>query len=170
MAVSFQSDCLLPWRTALENVELGLEIAVAEGREVRRAIACEWLERVKLVPEHWNKFPRELSGGMRQRVSLARALAINPELILLDESFSQLDHATSRQLRADFTTVTKEYRKTSILVTHRIEDALDMADRIIVLGAPAVIKLELHVDAGCRSDAAWRASTTQSISEVLEGH
>lgn len=170
MAVSFQSDCLLPWRTALENVELGLEIAVAEGREASRAIACEWLERVKLAPEHWKKFPRELSGGMRQRVSLARALAINPELILLDESFSQLDHATSRQLRADFTTVAKEHRKTTILVTHRIEDALDMADRIIVLGAPAVIKLELQVEAGCRSDAAWRAGTTQSISEVLEGH
>jgi NitT/TauT family transport system ATP-binding protein len=170
MAVSFQTDCLLPWRTALENVELGLEIATAEQAAARREVASGWLDRVKLAPEHWNKFPRELSGGMRQRVSLARALAINPELILLDESFSQLDHATSRQLRADFTALAREHRKTSILVTHRIEDALDMADRIIVLGAPAVIKLELQLDAASRNDAAWRVRTTQSISEILEGH
>jgi len=70
------------------------------------------------------------------------ASPIDPELILLDESFSQLDHATSRQLRSDFTlTCESSNRKTSILVTHRIEDALDMADRIIVLGVPAVIKI-----------------------------
>lgn len=170
MAVSFQTDCLLPWRTALENVELGLEIAASEERGARRALASGWLDRVKLAPAHWNKFPRELSGGMRQRVSLARALAINPELILLDESFSQLDHATSRQLRADFTALAKQHHKTSILVTHRIEDALDMADSLIVLGAPAVIKLELQLDAMCRNDPAWRASTTQAISQILEGN
>jgi NitT/TauT family transport system ATP-binding protein len=170
MAVSFQTDCLLPWRTALENVELGLEIAAPGDRAARRTAASGWLERVKLAAEHWNKFPRELSGGMRQRVSLARALAINPELILLDESFSQLDHATSRQLRADFTALARQHRKTSILVTHRIEDALDMADVLIVLGAPAVIRLELQIDDMNRSDASWRAQTTQAISEILEGN
>ena len=170
MAVSFQTDCLLPWRTALENVELGLEIAVPGEGDARRAVASGWLTRVKLAPEHWNKFPRELSGGMRQRVSLARALAINPELILLDESFSQLDHATSRQLRADFTALAKQHRKTAILVTHRIEDALDMADHLIVLGAPAVIKLDLQLDASFRNDPAWRVRTTQAISEILEEH
>lgn len=169
MAVSFQTDCLLPWRTALENVELGLEIAVRGEREARRDVASGWLARVKLAPEHWNKFPRELSGGMRQRVSLARALAINPELILLDESFSQLDHATSRQLRADFILLAKQHRKTSILVTHRIEDALDMADYLIVLGAPAVIKLEMKIDSMYRSDPVWRTRTTHAISEILEG-
>lgn len=168
MSVSFQTDCLLPWRSALENVMLGLEIATSQDKETRRKTASHWLERVKLAPEHWHKFPREMSGGMRQRVSLARALAIDPELILLDESFSQLDHATSRQLRADFTALAREDRKTSILVTHRIEDALDMADCILVLGAPAVIRLELHIDDARRNDSAWRASTTQSISEILE--
>jgi NitT/TauT family transport system ATP-binding protein len=169
MTVSFQTDCLLPWRTAVENVELGLEIT-GKDRAGRYDIASKWLDRVKLSSEHWHKFPRELSGGMRQRVSLARALAVDPELILLDESFSQLDHATSRQLRSDFTALAKQHHKTSILVTHRIEDALDMADRIIVLGAPAVIKLELAVDDASRKDPAWRARSTQEISEILEGH
>jgi NitT/TauT family transport system ATP-binding protein len=167
MAVSFQTDCLLPWRTALQNVELGLEIT-SENKRARLAVASSWLDRVKLAPEHWHKVPRELSGGMRQRVSLARALAINPELILLDESFSQLDHATSRQLRRDFTLLAKEHRKTSILITHRIEDALDMADRLIVLGAPAVIRLEQKIDDALRNDSAWRAQTTEAISHLLE--
>ena len=167
MAVSFQTDCLLPWRTALQNVELGLEIT-AENKRARHAVASNWLDRVKLAPEHWHKFPQELSGGMRQRVSLARALAVNPELILLDESFSQLDHATSRQLRRDFTSLAKEHRKTSILITHRIEDALDMADRLIVLGAPAVIRLEQRIDDVFRNDSSWRAQTTEAISKLLE--
>lgn len=167
MAVSFQTDCLLPWRTALANVELGLEI-IGKDPAARHELASSWLDRVKLAPEHRHKFPRELSGGMRQRVSLARALAIDPELVLLDESFSQLDHATSRQLRREFMLLAKQYRKTSILITHRIEDALDMADRIIVLGVPAVIKLELPIDEACRADPAWRARTTESISEILE--
>jgi NitT/TauT family transport system ATP-binding protein len=169
MAVSFQTDCLLPWRTALDNVELGLEIT-AKDKRARRSIASSWLGRVKLDPEHWHKFPRELSGGMRQRVSLARALAVNPELILLDESFSQLDHSTSRQLRSDFMLLARKHRKTSILVTHRIEDALDMADRLVVLGAPAVIRLEQYIDDASRKDTAWRSRMTQSISEILEGN
>jgi NitT/TauT family transport system ATP-binding protein len=167
MSVSFQTDCLLPWRTAVQNVELGLEIT-AKDKHSRRVTASSWLDRVKLAPEHWHKYPRELSGGMRQRVSLARALAINPELILLDESFSQLDHATSRQLRNDFVSLAREHRKTSILVTHRIEDALDMADCLIVLGAPAVIRLEQRIDDTQRNDPAWRARITQTISEILE--
>ena len=168
MAVSFQTDCLMPWRTALANAEFGLEITGTRDPDERKRVAAAWLERVKLAPEHWHKFPRELSGGMRQRVSLARALATNPELVLLDESFSQLDHATSRQLRADFIVLARAHRKTSILVTHRIEDALDMADHIIVLGAPAVIKLDLQIDDASRADPAWRARTSQSISEILE--
>jgi NitT/TauT family transport system ATP-binding protein len=157
----------MPWRTALQNVELGLEIT-SKNQQARSDIASSWLARVKLASAHWHKLPRELSGGMRQRVSLARALAVNPELILLDESFSQLDHATSRQLRADFMSLAREHRKTSILITHRIEDALDMADRLIVLGAPAVILLEQTIDDDHRHDAAWRRQTTQIISDLLE--
>jgi NitT/TauT family transport system ATP-binding protein len=145
LAVSFQTDRLLPWRTAEQNVALGLEY-LGVGKPERRKRARDWLNRVKLKPIHHEKFPHQLSGGMRQRVSLARAMSIDPELILLDESFSQLDHMTSKLLRDDFVALVRELRKTCLLITHRIDDAVDMADRIIVLAAPARIKLELRID------------------------
>lgn len=166
VAVSFQSDRLLPWRTTRENVELGLEILRKPKRE-RRRIAAEWLNRVKLDPVHHDKFPHQLSGGMRQRVSFARALVVDPDIILLDESFSQLDHVTSRALRADFLALVKELRKTCVLITHRIDDALEMADRIIVLGAPGEIKLELILSDATRTDAAWIESATGKIAAVM---
>ena len=156
VAVSFQTDRLLPWRTAQENTALGMEFLRIE-KKVRNGRAVEWLKRVKLDPIHHQKFPHQLSGGMRQRVSLARALAIDPELVLLDESFSQLDHATSKILRADFVGVVRQFKKTCVLITHRIEDALEMADRVIVLGAPARIKLELTIGSN-RSEREWIAS------------
>jgi NitT/TauT family transport system ATP-binding protein len=145
MAVSFQTDRLLPWRTAARNVELGLEY-LGIARTEREKRTRDWLDRVKLKPIHHQKFPHQLSGGMRQRVSLARAMSIDPELILLDESFSQLDHVTSKVLREDFVTLVRELKKTCLLITHRIDDAVEMADRIIVLAAPAKIKLELKID------------------------
>jgi NitT/TauT family transport system ATP-binding protein len=149
IGVSFQTDRLLPWRTAAENVEIGLQILGSSPSE-RRSIAAQWLGRVKLDGAG-KKYPHELSGGMRQRVSLARALAIDPELLLLDESFSQLDHVTSKMLRADFSEIVRGARKTCLFITHRIDDAIEMADRILVLAAPARVALEVrpaeHADA-----------------------
>jgi NitT/TauT family transport system ATP-binding protein len=145
VAVSFQTDRLLPWRTAEQNVALGLEYLGVSKREGETR-ARDWLNRVKLKAIHHRKFPHQLSGGMRQRVSLARAMAIDPELILLDESFSQLDHVTSKVLREDFVALVRELKKTCLLITHRIDDAVEMADRIIVLAVPAKIKLELKID------------------------
>ena len=163
MAVSFQTDRLLPWRTALRNVELGLEI-LRRSRDRRATLAADWLMRVKLDQVHHGKFPHQLSGGMRQRVSLARALVIDPDLVLLDESFSQLDHVTSSALRRDFLSLVKEYRKTCVLITHRIDDALEMADRIIVLAAPARIVSELLIDPAERRREDWLVATSRRIS------
>ncbi len=142
IGVSFQTDRLLPWRTAAQNVEIGLQILGATVPE-RRDKAARWLTRVKLDGAG-AKYPHELSGGMRQRVSLARALAIDPELLLLDESFSQLDHVTSKVLRADFSEIVRAARKTCLFITHRIDDAIEMADRILVLAAPARVALEVR--------------------------
>lgn len=151
MAVSFQADRLIPWRTARRNVELGLEI-LGVPRAARQTRAAEWLHRVKLAPEHHDKYPHQLSGGMRQRVSLARAMVVDPRIIILDESFSQLDPVTSSLLRADFLQIVKALGKTCLLVTHRIEDAIDMCSRILLLKPPGRIHLDIAVADAERRD------------------
>ncbi|CAM3423462.1 ABC transporter [Bordetella sputigena] len=168
LAVSFQTDRLLPWRTAQENVELGLLLLGVPKKQARQR-ARDWLARVKLQ-DACEKYPIELSGGMRQRVSLARALAVDPALVLLDESFSQLDHVTSRTLRRDFAEIVREQRKTCVFVTHRIEDALEIADRVLVLAAPARVALELSIDATQRADAACMADMHRLIEQAIGGH
>jgi NitT/TauT family transport system ATP-binding protein len=169
LSVSFQTDRLLPWRSAVENVALGLQI-LGRDKASREAAAIEWLANVKIAgEENIRKFPHELSGGMRQRVSLARALAIDPELVLLDESFSQLDHVTSKALRRDFTELVRRLRKTCVLITHRIDDALEMADRVLVLAAPARLALEVRVGAANREDVAWLAEQHRRIAEAMGG-
>jgi len=170
LAVSFQTDRLLPWRTAEQNVALGMEyLHVPKQDRLQRA--RDWLKRVKLSEIHHRKYPHQLSGGMRQRVSLARAMSINPQLILLDESFSQLDHTTSKALRGDFVALVRSLKKTCLLITHRIDDAIEMADRIIVLASPAQLKLELTVDQANRNPqslAHIRELITGTLSESPE--
>lgn len=167
LAVSFQTDRLLPWRTAVENAELGLLILGVPRKEARER-ALLWLARVHLDGAA-DKYVHELSGGMRQRVSLARALCVDPELVLLDESFSQLDHVTSRTLREDFAQVVREFNKTCLFVTHRIDDALEMADRVIVLAPGAGIALELPISAENRADGDWLATMHARIAAVMGG-
>jgi NitT/TauT family transport system ATP-binding protein len=168
LAVSFQTDRLLPWRTARENVELGLLLLNRSKKEAKEG-ALEWLKRVNLA-DAADKYAHELSGGMRQRVSLARALAVDPEIVLLDESFSQLDHVTSRSLRADFREIVKECGKTCVFVTHRIDDALEMADRVIVLAAPARVALEIEISDPQRNDAQLAARFHEQIENAIGGH
>jgi len=167
LAVSFQTDRLLPWRTAVENVELGLLILGMPKNEARER-ALIWLTRVRLEGVA-DMYVHELSGGMRQRVSLARALCVNPELVLLDESFSQLDHVTSHTLRVDFANVVREFNKTCLFVTHRIDDALEMADRVIVLAPGAGIALEFAINAENRKDSDWLGQMHERIAEVMGG-
>jgi NitT/TauT family transport system ATP-binding protein len=150
IGVSFQNDRLLPWRTAIENVELGMQTLKVPPEECSRR-AGDWLDRVKM-PAACDKYPHELSGGMRQRVSLARALAVDPDILLLDESFSQLDPVTSVELRKDVAELIRSVRKTCLFITHRIEDAIEMADRIIALAPPARVALEVTVDAERRAN------------------
>ena len=145
MAIVFQNDRLLPWRTAIQNVELGLEmleIPVAE----RRATAQLWLTKLGLGG-HENDYPHALSGGMRQRVSIARAFATNANILLCDEPFSALDESTAGRLRAEFVRLVKENGKTAVFITHSIREALEIGDRIVVLKRPAMIAYDVSFDA-----------------------
>jgi NitT/TauT family transport system ATP-binding protein len=167
LSVSFQTDRLLPWRTALDNAALGLQI-LGRTRAVARQIARQWLVRVKLEGAE-DKYVHELSGGMRQRVSLARALAVDPEIVLLDESFSQLDHVTSLTLRRDFSQIVRQLGKTCVFVTHRIDDALEMADRILVLAAPARLAIEEHISELQRRDVGFLGQAHARIARAMGG-
>jgi NitT/TauT family transport system ATP-binding protein len=167
LAVSFQTDRLLPWRSAIDNVALGLQI-LGFGAAERRRRAEEWLANVKITgAANLAKFPHELSGGMRQRTSLARALAVDPNLLLLDESFSQLDHVTSAALRTDVADLVRRLSKTCVLITHRIDDALEMADRVLVLTAPARVAYDLVIPPGLRHDKAWLAEQERAIAAAM---
>jgi NitT/TauT family transport system ATP-binding protein len=142
IAVVFQSDRLLPWRTAIQNVAYGLELNKVEESE-RLRIAREWLGRLGLK-DYEDAYPHALSGGMRQRVSIARAFAVNPEILLCDEPFSSLDELTGEKLRAEFVRLVRENCKTSIFITHSINEALALGERILVFQPPAYIALEIR--------------------------
>ncbi|WP_308635392.1 ABC transporter ATP-binding protein [Paenibacillus silvisoli] len=126
-----QQDFLFPWRTIRENVTIGLEIMGKLTRE-KKDYALHLLEELGLG-QAATKFPGELSGGMRQRAALARTLATEPDILFLDEPFSSLDFQTKLQLENLIFQTLKDRRKTSLLVTHDIAEAIAMSDRIIVL-------------------------------------
>jgi NitT/TauT family transport system ATP-binding protein len=136
MAMVFQSFALFPWLTVLENVELGLETqGVPEGERRRRA-----LEAIDLIglDGFESAYPKELSGGMRQRVGFARALVTNPDVLLMDEPFSALDVLTAENLRTELLDLWEERRiptRAILMVTHNIEEAVLMADRMFILGS-----------------------------------
>jgi NitT/TauT family transport system ATP-binding protein len=141
MAIVFQGDRLLPWRTAVQNVELGLEMLDVPAAK-RREAAMHWLDTLGLRG-HENDYPHALSGGMRQRVSIARAFATDANILLCDEPFSALDEMTGRTLRAEFVKLVRENGKTAVFITHSINEALEIGDRIVVLKRPANIAIDL---------------------------
>jgi NitT/TauT family transport system ATP-binding protein len=131
MAMIFQEYSLFPWRTILENVAFGLEVQ-GKLREDRIGIARRYLELVGLAPFEKN-FPYELSGGMRQRVAVARALAIEPGVLLMDEPFGALDAQTRNLMQLELQEIWRKTRKTILFVTHSVDEAVFLADRIVVL-------------------------------------
>ncbi|CAM2842516.1 AAA-associated domain-containing protein [Legionella worsleiensis] len=147
IAMVFQSFALMPWLTVLENVELGLE-AQGVSRDERRHRAIEAIDIIGLDGFE-SAFPKELSGGMRQRVGFARALVINPDVLLMDEPFSALDVLTAENLKSDLLELWKEKKTNTngiLLVTHNIEEAATLADRIVIFGNdPGYIRAELPV-------------------------
>ncbi len=159
----FQNDRLLPWRTAIGNVELGLEM-LDVPKETRRDVAQHWLTKLGLNG-HEKDYPHALSGGMRQRVSIARAFATDANLLLCDEPFSALDEMTGQRLREEFTNLVRENRKTAVFITHSIDEALQLGDRIVVLKRPAKIAYETRL--GSDTSAEERANIRSRIREVL---
>ncbi|MBF9233663.1 ABC transporter ATP-binding protein [Microvirga alba] len=129
----FQAESLMPWRTALDNVALGLEIRgvpVDKAREQSKF----WLEKVGLAA-HKHKYPHQLSGGMRKRASLAQMLILNPEIILMDEPFGALDVQTRQLMENELLRLWSEDRKIVLFITHDLEEAIALADRVIVMSA-----------------------------------
>ena len=133
-ALVFQEFALLPWRSVTHNVELGLELRKGLPARQRRDIAHEHIRRVGLA-KFADYFPHQLSGGMRQRVGIARALAVDPEVLLMDEPFGALD-AQMRQLMAtELLRIWEQERKTIVFVTHDVDEAIFLADRVLVMSA-----------------------------------
>ncbi len=163
VAVVFQNDRLLPWRSAIGNVELGLEMLDQPAAE-RRQTAQRWLSRLGLAG-HEHDYPHALSGGMRQRVSIARAFATDASILLCDEPFSALDEITAQRLREEFVNLVRENGKTAVFITHSINEALQIGDRVVVMTRPARVAYDVRLGADVKSgqDGAIRSR----IQEVL---
>jgi len=159
IATVFQQDRLLPWRTSIDNVRLPLElIGLPEDEQRRRALS--WLERLGLK-NFTNAYPHELSGGMRQRVAIARAFVVQPNILLADEAFGHLDEVTAAELRETFLALARECGSTAILITHQLEEAIAVGDRIVVLGKSATLLADIHV-------AQWNKSEHGVLREAIQ--
>jgi len=143
--IVLQGYALFPWRTVRENVEFGLEIKKVPKGE-RRTISSRFVKLVGLEGFE-DRFPHELSGGMKQRVAIARALAYDPEVLLMDEPFAAVDAQTRESLQDELLRIWEETKKTIVFVTHSIEEAVFLADRVAVLTAnPGTVKEVVTID------------------------
>jgi NitT/TauT family transport system ATP-binding protein len=170
----FQQDNLYPWRTVLKNTRLGLELAGVDS-ETADARAREMIRLVGLVGFE-NSYPRELSGGMRQRVNLARALTIDPKVLLMDEPFAALDAITREAMQTELLRIWREAGKTVMFVTHQIDEAVYLANRVVVM-APRPGRIEkivtIHEGDG-RSEGFKRTpefhAFVDEIREIIDSH
>ncbi len=150
-----QRDALFPWRTVEGNIFLPLEVKKRNTAE-KRARALELAEKYGLK-DFLKKTPSQLSGGMRQRVALIRTLAAEPEILLLDEPFSALDYQTRLEVCDDVQHIIKSEKKTALLVTHDISEAIALSDKVVVLSArPATVVAEHKIDFGGNSPKSRR--------------
>ncbi len=174
IAMVFQTFALFPWLSVLKNVELGLEASGLDAKETRkRALAA--IDLIGL-DGYESAYPRELSGGMKQRVGFARALVVNPEILLMDEPFSALDVLTAETLKTDFIELWSDGKlpiKSVMLVTHNIEEAVLMSDRILIFSSnPGRILQEIRVDMPHprdRQSSAFRAKVEQIFTIMTSG-
>lgn len=172
-AYLFQRDTLLPWRTAVRNVEIGMSTL---SRRERRARAEQWLKLVGLEGFE-DSYPSRLSGGMRRRVALATVFAHEPQVLFMDEPFGSVDAQTRLQLQSELLKLWESERRTVIFVTHDIEEALLLSDRVVVMrGKPGRIIADFRVDAprprtadGIRRDPTARTLTERIWRELAAG-
>jgi len=132
-AVVFQSPCLLPWLTALGNVKLGVDRCYPQASRADRRQICEYYLSAVGLADSMHKYPRELSGGMQQRVGIARAIALKPRMLLLDEPFGRLDSLTRMSLQDVILSILDQQRITTMLITHDVDEAVYMADRVCMM-------------------------------------
>ena len=142
----FQRDHLFEWRTIWKNITLGIEIKKPKNKEEKLALAENLLKKYDLYAFK-DQRPRQLSGGMRQRVALIRTLVLEPELLLLDEPFSALDFQTRLRVCDDVYSMIKSEKKTAILVTHDISEAISMSEKVVILSSrPATVKSVINLN------------------------
>jgi NitT/TauT family transport system ATP-binding protein len=144
-AMVFQQDSLLPWKTVIENVAYGLTLARKPRAEAARI--AERFVKMTGLSGFESHYPHQLSGGMRQRVNVARALAVDPRILLLDEPFAALDAQTREVMQTELLSIWHESRKTILLITHQIDEAVFLSDRVVVFSArPGSIRQEVPID------------------------
>ncbi|WP_029351049.1 ABC transporter ATP-binding protein [Bosea sp. 117] len=170
-AFVFQDFALMPWATVMRNVAFGLELR-GMGKDERQAIARKYIGEVGLSGFE-DKYPHELSGGMRQRVGLARAFAVNADVLLLDEPFSAVDEQNRRKFQEDLLRLVALENKTFIFVTHSIEEAVYVSDRIVILSRrPGRVSqiIEPEIDRTASPDAIRRdQSYLDTVEEIWQG-
>src|SRR5689334_16029788 len=145
-AMVFQDACLLPWRTVLKNVLFGLECRGRGNTPAAKERAVQFIRLVGLA-RFEDQYPHELSGGMQQRCNLARALTVDPDVLIMDEPFAALDAQTREIMQGELLRIWREAKKTVLFITHQINEAIYLADRVIVFGArPGRVKKMIPID------------------------
>lgn len=138
----FQEPVLLPWRTVRKNAQFGLEVQRTEKAEMNSRV--DYLLELVGLEGFEKSYPKELSGGMRQRLSIVRALAYDPQILLMDEPFGALDHITRERLQDDLLRIWSETHKTIVFVTHSVDEAAYLADRVVVMTPRPGVVREIH--------------------------